>query len=505
MRALSVLILAIAVFGIFGCTSIEGSASHGQRSKVVGQQAGAKIEDDRFFAQYLYAKIPGRSMHTFVENDLKCQSLNISPQLHSVFTPEFTAEVFAKLQKIHSLEIETARKGIHSNEEMTRYMQDGGVLKELGMSRSAALEAFKETNTRAHLISPRAKFTRYYTLNPPGAPVRLPGEFEPTGAVYVSWPRYDPWVWDRTAALVKEISNAAPAWIFVPNEYWQKAVELYLGKKGIGLANVKFLHIPANDVWARNWGQLTVFCGEKAEPAFIRAALIGYAGGQPYAKESSEAVAAFGQHLDVPVYQLPLITELGGNVVTDGNGTIISSQHFLSQNPDVGRANFEKILRDFFGCRQLIVIPDLKGEVCGHADIIVKFADPHTVFVASVPGGTPWHEDLEKTAGIIAGSKSLSGVNYKVVKLPMPSNQDFSKDSKDWSYINSLTVNKKIIVPLYGAPEDKQALRIYRETLPGCEVVGLDWSPYFFGAIHCQTQDVPPIVAGRAGKNQAQP
>ncbi|MFH1037347.1 MAG: agmatine deiminase family protein [PVC group bacterium] len=490
MRTYFAIVLAAAVFGIAGC----GTPG---KAPLNAETESPKIEDDQFFSNYLYAKMPGRSLHTFGENDLKCQFLNISPQLHSVFTPEFTAAVFSKLQKIYSLEIETAREGIHSDEEMAQYLLDGGVLKELGISKSAALKALKETDPGANLIHPLAKFTRYHAIDPPGAPVRLPGEFEPAGAVYVSWPRYDTWVWDRTASLVKETKDVSPAWIFVPNEYWQKAVELYLSKKGIGFSNVKFLHIPTDDAWARNWGQLTVFSGEKGEPAFIRAALIGYAGGQPYAKQSSEAVAAFGQYMDVPVYQLPLITELGGNVITDGNGTIITSQHFPDQNPDVGRENFKKILRDYLGCEQLIVIPDLKGEVCGHADILVKFADPRTVFVASVPQGTPWYEDLEKIAEIIAGAKSLSGVNYKVVTLPMPTNQDFSKDSKDWSYINSLTVNKKIIVPLYGAPEDEQALRIYRETLPGYEVVGIDWSPYFFGAIHCQTQDVPPAVTNR--------
>ena len=82
-----------------------------------------------------------------------------------------------------------------------------------------------------------------------------------------------------------------------------------------------------------------------------------------------------------------------------------------------------------------------------------------------------------------------------------PTNYKHGLDGKGYNYNCGLMVNKKMVMPFYGAPEDEQALRIYRETLPGYEVVGLDWSPYFFGAIHCQTQDVPPIVAGRAGKN----
>jgi len=158
---------------------------------------------------------------------------------------------------------------------------------------------------------------------------------------------------------------------------------------------------------------------------------------------------------------------------------------------------FKEILRDYYGCTQVIMLPNQPGEVCGHADIVVKFAGPLTVFVASAPGGLRGAESLDEISAILTRSKSLSGKHYKVVRLPVPTNQVIGKDSKDWSYINSLTVNKKIIVPLYGAPEDKQALKIYRETLPDHEIVGIDFHEYFFGAVHCQTQNVLPVVTKR--------
>ena len=451
------------------------------------------LEGNEFYKLALQ-KLPGRSLHTFTMNDFRNQWMNINPNLYMDFSPEFTEEFFKKTQSLYALEIKTAREGISTSEEMIAFLEESGLLKELQMDRMAVTKAFAEIDINERFIEPISKFTKYNALTPPTLPVMLSAEFEPVGAIYVSWPIFDTFVWNRTATLVKEISTNAEAWIFVPNEIWQKSVALYLHKCNIDLSNVWFLHIPTDDVWARNWGQMNILTGKNQSPAFIRAPLIGYAGGQPYAKASSEAVAIFGQYVDVPVYQVPLVLEQGGNFITDGKGTMLCSEHVMNQNPDVGEKRFKEILRDYYGCTQVIFLPNQPGEICGHADMVVKFADPITIFVASATG-TLWEESLDELAQTLTNSKSLSGENYNVVRLPVPTNQILGEDSKDWSYINSLTVNNKIIVPLYNAPEDKQALKIYQETLPDYEIVGLDFHEYFFGAIHCQTQNVPiPVV-----------
>lgn len=484
--------------GIFSMVFLSGPSVYGQTAsekETTEQKQPEGGGNTAFIEKYNLSKLPGRSLHTFTQNDFRNQRLNTDPDLNALFTPEYTADIFSKTQDVYKLEIETARKGISSDKEMAQYMEDSSLLKECGMDKSAALIALENADAHKQLMESLAEYTRYYALTPPETPVKLLSEFGPQSAVYVSWPIYDAPVWGNTANLVKEIRTVAQTWIFVPNEYWQKAVALYLTRKGIKLENVMFLYIPANDVWARNWGELTVLCGKEQTPAFIRSPLIGYAGGQPYAKRSSEAVAAFGQYVDVPVYQLPLMIEQGGNIVTDGNGTIVTTQHALDQNPDTGPELFRKILDDYYGCKQLIVTPNAPREVCGHVDMTVKFADEQTVFVASAPEGSLWYDALEETAEIISSYKSLTtGKNFKVIKIPIPSNQVLGQDLKDWSYINSLTVNKKIIVPLYGAPEDKKAIEIYSKILPDHEVVGVNYSAYFFGAIHCQTQNVPVEV-----------
>ena len=167
--------------------------------------------------------MPGRSLHTFTLNDFRNQWININPELNAVFTPEFTKKFFTDTQKIYALEIRTARQGISSEAEMATYMEESSLLKTLGIDKAAVLKEFKGIDASANLILPLAEYTRYYALMPPPSPVKLPAEFEPVGAVYVSWPIYDTFVWNRAANLVKEIRTNAEAWIFVPNKYWQKA------------------------------------------------------------------------------------------------------------------------------------------------------------------------------------------------------------------------------------------------------------------------------------------
>ncbi|MFC2149672.1 agmatine deiminase family protein [Candidatus Auribacterota bacterium] len=366
------------------------------------------------------------------------------------------------------------------------------------MDKASVFQSLKDMKWRDMYLKPIGKYVEYHVLTPPPVPVYLPPEFQTVGAVYVSWPIYEDQVWKVHAKLVKEISEATDAWIFVPNQYWQKAVMLFLSKKGIDKSKIKFLHIPADGSWARNWGQLTVLSGKNKKPVFICEHYVGYAF-QPYAKKSAKAAIALGEYLDVPVYQLPLVCEQGGNIITDGKGTIVVTQRIFEQNPDVGKVQFEKILKDYYGCKQIIVLPKLKNEVNGHADFI-KFAGPETIFVSSAPKDSPWYETLEEVVNILSNARSIDGKNYNIVRVPLPTNYEHAKDFKGWNYNCGLTINgrqKKLIVPVYGAPEDKEALKVFQETLPDYKVVGIDYRDYPSGATNCQAVEVPPDVAGR--------
>ncbi len=59
-----------------------------------------------------------------------------------------------------------------------------------------------------------------------------------------------------------------------------------------------------------------------------------------------------------------------------------------------------------------------------------------------------------------------------------------------WSYINSLTLNGSVIVPIFGVSEDIAALDAYRNAMPNYKIIGIDFSKYPVGSVHCQTKEM---------------
>ena len=86
------------------------------------------------------------------------------------------------------------------------------------------------------------------------------------------------------------------------------------------------------------------------------------------------------------------------------------------------------------------------------------------------------------------------GRPYKIVRIPMPPSPggQYPPSSSYFTYTNSLIVNKTVLVPIYGFSQDTTALRIYRENMPGYNVIGYDCNAPIpsGGAIHCITKEI---------------
>jgi hypothetical protein len=73
-------------------------------------------------------------------------------------------------------------------------------------------------------------------------------------------------------------------------------------------------------------------------------------------------------------------------------------------------------------------------------------------------------------------------VPYNVVRIYCPSGT---------YYTNSLILNDKVLVPLFGDSQDSIALQTYRDAMPGYEVLGFTGSWASEDALHCRTMGVP--------------
>ncbi|MBU0532020.1 agmatine deiminase family protein [Candidatus Micrarchaeota archaeon] len=423
--------------------------------------------------------------HMFGPHSLKTTIARLAPDAVPYLTDEVISTVHTTVQTKYNLQIKAAVEGISSDEEMVAYLKDSGLLEELGLDETPTLQRLRSMNYSKYYFEPLANSTQYYPNTPPVG-VRLPAEYEPIGAVLVSWPvYYEPGaIWDVHTSLVGNITSDAEAWILVPNKYWQKGIHLYLSEKGVDLSNVTFFHIPSNGVWTRDYGPTTVI-GANNSSAFIWNPYI--IDGVPYSKSDVEVGTTLGLYLDVPVYRLPIVIE-GGNIISDGKGTIMVMDSVLTNNADIDQSHLESIMEDYYGAKRLIILPEAPGELCGHIDLIVKFVDEDTLLVAQAPVDHKWHDSLESIADQLENITAANGKNYEVIRVLISSTTD---ETAEWSYINSLTLNSKVLVPIYGTPEDEQALELYRQAMPEYEIIGINDSIYPIGAIHCQTKEIP--------------
>ena len=109
--------------------------------------------------------------------------------------------------------------------------------------------------------------------------------------------------------------------------------------------------------------------------------------------------------------------------------------------------------------------------------------------VGEYASGHPNHVLLNDHADSISRCNNREGMPYRIVRIPMP----WSMSNAPPSYLNSLFVNNKVLVPLWNEPEDDTALFIYEQALPGYDVVGINCSQMSGsgGAIHCITMQAP--------------
>ena len=83
--------------------------------------------------------------------------------------------------------------------------------------------------------------------------------------------------------------------------------------------------------------------------------------------------------------------------------------------------------------------------------------------------------------------------------MPPDQNGQYPPSGQYRTYTNSFIVNKTVIVPTYEYQYDTTAIRIYRDAMPGYNVVGINCNSIIgsLGAIHCIMKEVG--VLNRSG------
>jgi len=348
------------------------------------------------------------------------------------------------------------------------------------------MDAGERAAMPAYLQS-RVGFTAATAIStPPSSPVRTIAEWEELQGLTITWTSYQ--------SILKEIVRAAKeetrVYIICSSA---STVITYLANNGIDTVNVTCLQYPYNSVWSRDYGLWSAYTNDVDSLLTI-----DWIYNRPRPLDDNVPVL-LGNYLNTPVYQTTVapwnLIHTGGNFMTDGFGTGFSSHLITDENPTKTEPQIDSIMNVFMGINRYVKMPTLPYDGIHHIDMHMKLLDEETILMGQYPNGIADGPQIEANLLYVLNNfNSVYGTPYKVIRIPMPADngQYPSGSGRYFTYTNSSFINNTIIVPTYNIAADAVALDIYREALPGYNVIGINSlaSIGASGALHCITKEI---------------
>ena len=346
----------------------------------------------------------------------------------------------------------------------------------------------------------------------PGTPAaqgyRMPAEWEPHAATWLSWPRpegisFPGGGYERAVpALVRMVGALAesePVCINVCDEAHEAEVRRRLATLPGGHAHVRFYRIPTNEPWCRDHGP--IFVTRDAQPRVAVCDFDYNAWGWKYPPFDADDVvptlvaAALG---GLPVFHPKMVLE-GGSIDVNGSGTLLTTESCLlnpNRNPTLKKAQIEAVIRDHLGVSHILWLGDgIEGDdTDGHVDDLTRFVNRTTVVtVIEEDEHDSNHEPLQANLHRLREMTAEDGSPLHVLTLPMPSRIVREGQRLPASYANFYIANTVVLLPVFGDPHDAWAASVLRQALPGRKIVPIDCRELIWGlgAFHCLTQQQP--------------
>jgi agmatine deiminase len=323
---------------------------------------------------------------------------------------------------------------------------------------------------------------------PPG--YRAGREFDPLQAVLLRWPFDWAALRDEYAVLVQTIVAAgAEARVWVDTARQQQAAARYLRGRGIDLARVSWKVESTDSVWLRDYGPNYVYGPGADDWAVVD---FHYYGSRPADDDTPLVVAAMGGKPVIDRQVADAVFTEGGNINTDGLGTVLYSARTYSKNKGVPRATIDTRIRTALNAPNGIVLEDPSLDATGHVDMFSKIVATDTVLIAQYDADEVDHAVLEANAALLASRTNGAGQPWKVLRIRQPDvYYEALVNPVIRTYTNGLVVNSHVIVPVYGIADDAAALALYQAIYPNKTIVPLNATAIIAsaGAWHCVTME----------------
>lgn len=340
-------------------------------------------------------------------------------------------------------------------------------------------------------------------------PNRLPAEWEPQSAIQFTWPHPE-MDWGKDALAVQERIHQCISMITEDQAVivvGRDKDQILHSLRDIPANRLHVVEVESNDVWARDYGPITVEC--EGSPLLLDYQFNGW--GAKYPAELDNQVTKHlwkaGLFGSVERREIPMVLE-GGAIESDGKGTIMGSTDCLMdkrRNPDKHWPEMLSQLKRQLGVRRILTLPrgQLAGDdTDGHIDTIARFCTPETIAYVQCDDQKDEHfEFLQSIERELKQWRTLEGQPYNLVPLPLPDPCFHAEDGHRLpaTYANFIISNKYVIVPTYQQEKDQLAIDRLAPVFPNRRVVGVDALPVIkqHGSLHCLCMQYPEGVLNK--------
>jgi agmatine/peptidylarginine deiminase len=300
----------------------------------------------------------------------------------------------------------------------------------------------------------------------PGGILRNPAEWEPSEGVIIRWPL------GISYSLIAEMSEDVMVTTIVGSSSQETTARNSYAANGVNMSNTQFIIAATNSIWTRDYGPWFIFEDEQL-------AIVDHIYNRP--RPLDDVIPqTIGSLWGLTVYGMNLI-HTGGNHMSDGLGRSFSTRLVYDENPSLSSTAVDSIMKAYLG-NDYTVLAYIESGGIHHIDCWAKLLNPGTILVKDVSPSNPSYALLNARAAYLSQQISPWGRPYNIVRVYCPNGT---------AYTNSLILNNKVFVPIFGDSYDDDAIQTYQDAMPGYEILGFTGSWLDDDAIHCRTMGVP--------------